>query len=221
MDLFSLFWSFCFPEGNRYFRILKIYPMTKRMAFFLFLFLSVPSLWSQTGYYVTYDDYQNNRLTEMEELWMMSSTGRMTFKKGGEKYKVEISQIWGCILGGLLFRRIGTGNELAAVIYSCPDAIIYGTGYYYATGFMQGTDNPASMTSTTYYISLNVTSPIVSIFTIGYPCTSFFKKFREENPQFKAFYDCIPGEGERFYEGSFINCVPKLRLTPDAETDED
>eukprot|EP01034_Spumella_vulgaris_P019914 gene19914-25484_t len=103
---------------------------------------------------------------------------------------------WGYNLDGRVFRKVEEYGGFAAVVYACDDAIIYGNGYAFSMMHFTGRDNASYSTGFAYYISLNMESPIVPIFNMGYTCTSFFKKFREENPQFKAFYDCLPADGE-------------------------
>lgn len=185
--------------------------MKKRLPLTVLALLFCSFIWSQTGYYETYDDFVARRIIKMEKISLVSSGGGITLKNGNKRVTMKADKVWGFVVDGQIFRGIEGKDLFAAVIFASDNAIIYGNGFSYAIMAMRQVNEFHYINGYAYYISLNINSPIVPIFNVDEPCTKMFIQFRDENPQLNAFYECLPADKKNYTEANFKPCIETLR----------
>ncbi len=186
-----------------------------KIYFFALLFFTSYLGKSQTGYYITYDDYISNNLQimkDVDDFEMGLLPMRIFFiNQEGKIQKVSCKKMWGFKLRGNLFRSID--RDVAKVIDS-GKVVYYESGVAHLRMILLNTNSAEFHLGFSYYISR----------TLNDECFYSLKKFFKKNTEFTALKFCLKTEaplaykvGEAGYErltsdglGQIRNCVRKF-----------
>lgn len=171
--------------------------------FLLGLFVSMLNVVNaQTGYFKTYQDYLDNKMTEMKEKSIYfghaSEKLQIVFKdKDGKKVKMDGSEIWGFKFKGGLFRVGGLYHENFYKVISQGESIYYQNG---PAHFEMLKYDKKEGTKFGFYnaLSNDLNSDIVPF---DHHMKKKFKKLRAEylakHPELKPVFDCMEEKAKK------------------------
>ncbi len=185
--------------------------------FSLILLLAVLTGRSQTGYYITYDDYISGNLQNMRDIddfAIGALPSRIFFiNPEGKIQKVFGKNMWGFILKGNLFRCIG--RDVAKVVDS-GKVVYYESGVAHLKMILFNTDKAVFYDGWAFYMSR----------TLNDKCFFSLEKFFKKNVDFIPLKFCLKTEAPLAYKvgtagyerltseglAQIRNCVRKFNL---------
>lgn len=188
------------------------------LTFFLLFF--VAGTFAQVGFYKTYTDFEENNLTPMDEFVEIKNAGNafnIWFMKGGKKVKVLSEDVWGFRNKGDLYRlAVVNGVDVPVrILYSGDGETNMCLYVPYQTAVKNENGQPIidwnkqvmayGMVFNWCFLSKNLSS---SITYCGVGSGGYVDDFRDNNPQFKTYFECT---GKQYKDSQLlVDCYRKI-----------
>ena len=192
--------------------------MKKTISTLLFLFVLVCTF-GQVGFYKSYTDFEENNLTPMDEFVEVKNAGNafnIWFMKGGKKVKVLSEDVWGFRNKNELYRlAVVNGTDVPVrVLYSGDGENTMCLYVPYQSVVKNENGKPIidwnkqvmayGMVFNWCFLSKNLSSGITYC---GVGSSGYVDDFRDNNPQFKAYFDCT---GKQYKDSQLlVDCYGK------------